>query len=139
MIGKAPEWIEDPECPYDPNDPSAVEEFWKNATVRLPGQRGTAITLSSGNVFKDLGFAEDEAENLRIRSSLMIAAQSLIEDRSLTQAEAAKLFRVTQRRISNLVRGKIDLFSIDTLIDMLARAGVHADIVLICPSGSRLI
>jgi uncharacterized protein (DUF4415 family) len=40
MIGKAPDRVEDPECPYDPNDPSAVEGFWKNATVRLPGQRG---------------------------------------------------------------------------------------------------
>jgi predicted XRE-type DNA-binding protein len=80
-------------------------------------------------VFRDLGFGEDEAEHLRIRSSLMIAARRLIEDRSLTQAEAAKLFGVTQPRVSNLVRGKIDLFSIDTLIDMLARAGIHVDVV----------
>jgi uncharacterized protein (DUF4415 family) len=41
MVGKAPERVEDPESPYDPNDPSAVEAFWKNATVRLPGQRGS--------------------------------------------------------------------------------------------------
>lgn len=39
-IAKAPERIEDPECPYDPNDPAAVEAFWKKATVRGPGQRG---------------------------------------------------------------------------------------------------
>ena len=39
-IAKAPERIEDPDCPYDPNDPAAVEAFWKNATVRRPGQRG---------------------------------------------------------------------------------------------------
>jgi uncharacterized protein (DUF4415 family) len=39
-IAKAPERIDDPECPYDPNDPAAVEAFWKNATVRRPGQRG---------------------------------------------------------------------------------------------------
>jgi predicted XRE-type DNA-binding protein len=90
----------------------------------------TKITPSSGNVFRDLGFAEDEAEHLRIRSSLMIAVRKLIEDRSLTQAEAARLFGVTQPRISNLVRGRIDLFSIDTLIDMLARAGVHVDLVI---------
>ncbi len=89
----------------------------------------TQITPSSGNVFRDLGFGEDEAEHLRIRSSLMIAVRQLIEDRNLTQAGAAKLFGVTQPRISNLVRGRIDLFSIDTLIDMLARAGVHVDIV----------
>ena len=40
VVGKAPERVEDPECPYDPNDPSAVEGFWKNATVHLPGKRG---------------------------------------------------------------------------------------------------
>jgi len=83
------------------------------------------ITPSSGNVFRDLGFGEAEAEHLRVRSSLMIEVRKLIEDRSLTQSEAAKLFGVTQPRISNLVRGRIDLFSIDTLIDMFALAGVH--------------
>lgn len=88
------------------------------------------ITSSSGNVFRDLGFGEDEAEHLRIRSTLMIALRKLIEERSLTQAEAAKLLGVTQPRISNLIRGRIDLFSIDTLIDMLARAGIHIDVVL---------
>ena len=80
-------------------------------------------------MFKDLGFGDDEAEHLRLRSSLMIAVRKLIEDRNLTQAEAAKLFGVTQPRVSNLVRGRIDLFSIDTLIDMLARAGIHIDLV----------
>lgn len=39
-IERAPDRVEDPECPYDPNDPVAVEEFWKNATVRRPGHRG---------------------------------------------------------------------------------------------------
>lgn len=91
---------------------------------------GTKITPSSGNVFNDLGFGENEAEHLRIRSTLMIAARRLIEDRGLTQADAAKLFGVRQPRISNLVRGRIDLFSIDTLIDMLAKAGVHVDVVV---------
>jgi predicted XRE-type DNA-binding protein len=81
------------------------------------------ITPSSGNVFADLGFGEEEAERLRIRSSLVIAIRKLIESRGLTQADAAKLFGVTQPRISDLVRGKIDLFSIDSLADMLARAG----------------
>jgi predicted XRE-type DNA-binding protein len=87
------------------------------------------IIPSTGNVFRDLGFGEDEAEHLRIRSTLMIAVRKLIEDRGLTQAEAAKLLGVTQPRISNLVRGRIDLFSIDTLVGMLARAGIHVDIV----------
>ena len=88
------------------------------------------VTASSGNVFFDLGFSEEEAEHLRLRSNLMIEIRMLIEERGLTQAEAAKLFGVTQQRISNLVRGRIDLFSLDILVSMLARAGVHVDVVL---------
>lgn len=88
------------------------------------------IRPSSGNVFADLGFSSAEAEHLRLRSTLMSAVRKLIEDRGLTQGEAAKLFGVTQPRISNLVRGRIDLFSIDTLVDMLARAGIHVDVML---------
>jgi predicted XRE-type DNA-binding protein len=88
------------------------------------------ITPSSGNVFTDLGFDDEEAEHLRLRSTLMIEVRKLIEERKLTQAQAAKLFGVTQPRVSNLVRGRIDLFSIDTLVSMLARAGIHVDVVL---------
>ena len=64
---------------------------------------------SSGNVFEDLGFPPEEAENLRIRSSLMIEISKLIEARGLTQTAAAKLFGVSQPRVSDLVRGKIEL------------------------------
>ena len=87
------------------------------------------ITPSSGNVFTDLGFDEDEADHLRLRSTLMLEVRKLIEERKLTQAAAAKLFGVTQPRISNLVRGRIDLFSIDTLVGMLARAGIHVEVI----------
>ncbi len=60
----------------------------------------------------------------------MIAVRKVIEDRRLTQVETAKLFGVRQPRISNIVRGKIDLFSIDSLVDMLACAGVHVELVV---------
>ena len=60
----------------------------------------------------------------------MIALRQLIEDRRLTQAEASRVFGVTQPRISNLVRGRIDLFSIDTLVDMLARAGIRVEVAM---------
>jgi len=90
----------------------------------------TKVTRSSGNVFSDLGFEKEEAEHLQIRSTLMIAIQRIIDERQLTQAEAAGVFGVTQPRISDLVRGKIELFSIDMLVTMLARAGVHLQIVL---------
>jgi predicted XRE-type DNA-binding protein len=76
-------------------------------------------------VFRDLGFSTEEAENLRLRSELMVRLARLIEDRGLTQAEAAKMLGVSQPRVSDLVRGKIDLFSIDMLVLMLAKAGLR--------------
>ena len=84
------------------------------------------LTRSSGNVFRDLGFSPDEAEYLKVRAELMANLQKVITARGLKQAEAAELLGVTQPRISDLMRGRIDLFSIDTLIDMLARLGVRA-------------
>ena len=90
----------------------------------------TKIQRSTGNVFRDVGFPPEEAENFRIRSELMIQVRKLLEGRKLTQAGAAKLFGVTQPRISDLVRGRIELFSIDGLVNMLAHAGVRVRIVV---------
>jgi predicted XRE-type DNA-binding protein len=88
------------------------------------------IRRSTGNVFRDLGFSKPEAENLKIRTDLMIRLSKVIEGRRLTQAQAATLFGVTQPRISDLVRGKIDRFSIDTLVAMLGHAGIRIQIVV---------
>ena len=85
---------------------------------------------STGNVFRDLGFSEDEAENLKIRADLMIELTRLIEDQGMTQAAAAELFGVTQPRVSDLMRGKIDRFSVDSLIEMLGHAGACVSIVV---------
>ena len=90
----------------------------------------TKVRRSSGNVFRDLGFSRDEAEHLKIRTDLMIRLSKLIEARGLTQAQAADLFGATQPRVSDLVRGKIDRFSIDTLVAMLGHAGVRVQIVV---------
>jgi predicted XRE-type DNA-binding protein len=84
----------------------------------------TAITESSGDVFRDLGFSPAEARNLRIRSELMTALRKFIEKEGLTQAEAAKRLKVSQPRISDLTRGKISRFSLDTLVNMLTDAGI---------------
>lgn len=78
----------------------------------------------SDNVFTDLGFDRQESEHLRVRSQLMVELDRLIQKRGLTQAEAAAMFGVSQPRISDLVRGKIDRFSIDTLVEMLGHAGI---------------
>lgn len=80
---------------------------------------------SSGNVFEDLGFEKEEAENLRIRSQLMISLKRFIREKDLKQEEAAELFGVTQPRISDLVNGKIGRFSIDMLVNMYTKAGMH--------------
>ncbi len=88
------------------------------------------VERSTGNVFRDLGFGPKEAESLRLRAELMVELKRLIQARKLTQKAAAKLFGVTQPRISDLVRGKIDLFSIETLVNMLARAGIQVQLRL---------
>ena len=85
-------------------------------------------THTSQNVFGDLGFGPEEAENLRIRAALMIELTEHIRRAGLTQKEAAATLGVTQPRISDLMRGRIDVFSIDTLIAMLSRAGVKTTI-----------
>ena len=87
------------------------------------------MTRSTGNVFRDLGFPPDEAEHLRIRSDLLIQLQKAIRSQGLKQADAAKLLDVTQPRVSDLMRGRLDLFSVDTLIDMLARLRIRVRVV----------
>ena len=86
------------------------------------------ITRGSGNVFRDLGFSPEEAENLLLRADLMIALTDLIKKRRWTQAVAAKAMGVTQPRISDLKRGKLTRFSLDMLVQMLNRAGAHVTI-----------
>ena len=81
------------------------------------------ITESSGNVFADLGFSPDESANLLFRSTLMARLTKIVIDRGLTQVDAAKLFGVTQPRVNLLLKGKIASFSVDALVNMLARAG----------------
>ena len=91
---------------------------------------GFTMRRSSGNVFRDVGFPAEEAAHLRVRSTLLALARRVIAERGLTQAAAAKLFRVSQPRVSDLVRGKIELFSIDAVVQMLARAGVRVTLVV---------
>jgi len=86
------------------------------------------VTPVGGNVFADLGFGPEEAENLRLRSRLMIQIMNIIDERGLKQKQAAALFGVSQPRISDLKRGKIDEFTIDSLVNMLGHAGVRIDL-----------
>ena len=65
------------------------------------------------------------AENLKLRSSLMLALKRYIEREGLTQTEAARVFGVTQPRISNLVHGKINSFGLDLLVRMATTASLR--------------
>jgi len=89
---------------------------------------GTRMRRAKANLFQDLGFDPEESENLLVRADLMIDLSRLIASKGWTQAEAAKIIGVSQPRISDLVRGKIDRFSIDSLVSMLGSAGIKVRI-----------
>ncbi|MBZ5526185.1 MAG: helix-turn-helix domain-containing protein [Acidobacteriia bacterium] len=95
---------------------------------------GKTITKGSGNVFADLGFSPAKSRNLRLRSQMMTALRKFIEKEGLTQADAAKRLKVSQPRISDLTRGKISRFSLDTLVNMLTDAGLEVDFRIKPPS-----
>ena len=86
------------------------------------------VTKGSENVFVDCGFPPAEAENLRIRAQMMMALTGYIQERKITQSRAAKIMGVSQPRISDLVRGKIGLFTIDTLVNMVTSAGLKVEV-----------
>jgi len=69
-----------------------------------------------------------EAENMKLRSTLMMTLKNHIISTGLSQVEAAKLLNVTQPRLSDLMRGKINLFTIDTLVNMATAAGLNIEI-----------
>lgn len=69
----------------------------------------------------------EEAENMKLRSVLMMALKGHIARVGLSQSQAAKLFGVTQPRVSDLMRGKISLFGLDALVNMAAAAGLHVE------------
>ena len=85
-------------------------------------------TKGSENVFVDCGFPPTEAENLRIRAKMMMALTGYIQERKITQSRAARIMGVSQPRISDLVRGKIGLFTIDTLVNMVTATGLKVDV-----------
>jgi predicted XRE-type DNA-binding protein len=81
------------------------------------------IVKSSGNIFTDLGFSKEEAAVLMMRSDLMAKVRDSIARHGWTQAEAAKVLQISQSRVSDLIRGKRDKFSLDMLVMLATRAG----------------
>jgi len=84
-----------------------------------------AIIKSSGNVFIDLGYSLEEAAILQMRAALMAKLRKFIETRKLTQANAAKILCISQSRVSDLIRGKWERFSLEMLVTLATRAGMQ--------------
>jgi predicted XRE-type DNA-binding protein len=84
-----------------------------------------SIVESSGNVFIDLGYSQNEAAILQMRADLMADIQKYIKTKKLTQAAAAKILGVSQSRVSDLITGKWEKFSLEMLITLVTKAGMH--------------
>jgi predicted XRE-type DNA-binding protein len=69
----------------------------------------------------------EEAENMKLRSVLMTALKDHVIRTGMSQAQAARFFDVTQPRVSDLMRGQIDLFELDALVNMATAAGLHIE------------
>lgn len=99
----------------------------KKTDPRLTDSR---VIESSGNVFLDLGFDAAEAEVMKLRAETMLRMEQHLKAQGWTQAEAARRLGITQPRVSRLVKGKVEDFSLDMLLTLAARAGLHAELRL---------
>ena len=88
------------------------------------------VSESSGNIFLDLGFPPHEAAVLLLRAELAEALRQWIESEDLTQAQAAKRLGIAQPRVSEIVRGKIELMSLDYMVGLCSKAGVSVEVRL---------
>jgi predicted XRE-type DNA-binding protein len=91
-------------------------------------------TQTFGNVWDAIEDTKTDAEHMKLRSQLMLAIEQFVKDNKLTQAQAAQLFGVTQPRISDLLRGKINLFSLDSLVTMVAAIGAEIEMSVSMPA-----
>ncbi len=96
----------------------------------MPRKNSAKSTRRASNVFRDLGFSPEKSEHLLVRAELMVELQKRIASRRLKQGEVAEILGVSQPRVSNLLQGRLDLFSTDMLIDMLASFGVEVRVVM---------
>jgi len=96
------------------------------------------MTRGSGNVFADLGFDAEEAQNLQLRSQAMMAVESWYKASGLTQAKAAQSLGITQPRLNQLLKGKIGEFSLDALVNMATRAGMRVGLTIRPVPGVRV-
>ncbi len=86
------------------------------------------VEKGSGNVFLDVGFPPGEAHNLLLRADLTIRIERFVKQSGLTQQAAARVLGVTQPRLNQLLKGKIELFSLDALVNMATQAGMRVEL-----------
>ncbi|HET7234666.1 MAG TPA: helix-turn-helix transcriptional regulator [Longimicrobium sp.] len=98
-----------------------------NASIDEPNG-DTHITQADGSIFDDLGYPPERSEVLKVKAALMTAIHQTIDDRGLTEEDAANRFGVPQARIAELRRGKISLFTTEQLVAMLAHAGMQVEV-----------
>lgn len=91
--------------------------------MRRSAREDSRIITSSGNVFADLGFDSTQARLLAMRADLMIELEKQIKALGITQSQAAEMLGVSQGRVSDLVRGKVDKFSLDMLVTFADKLG----------------
>jgi predicted XRE-type DNA-binding protein len=83
------------------------------------------ISKSNDNVFRVIGFPEGEAQNLLLRTDLMLKIERIVKKNGGTQSEAAQMLGITQPRLNDLLKGRVEKFSLDALVNMVARAGME--------------
>ncbi len=92
--------------------------------------RKLKITHGSGNVFADIGFDKDEAENLKLRAELMMRIEDCCQKSGIPQAAMAEALGLTAPRLNALLKGKIGLFSLDALVNIATRAGLSVRLLV---------
>ena len=88
------------------------------------------VTKSGGNIFLDLGFPAHEASVMLLRAQLAEGLRGWMEREGLTQAQAAKRLGIAQPRVSDIVRGKVELMSLDYLVGLCAKANLDVGLKL---------
>lgn len=101
----------------------------KKVTLTTP-DADAVVTPSSGNVFTDLGFDPGEAAVMGLRADLIARLRVLVQAEGWTQAQAAERFGIAQSRVSDLLRGKWEKFSLDMLITLATRAGRKVELAV---------
>lgn len=110
---------------FHEKDATNRERFFDSGRTAEDPIMAIKITHGSGNVFTDLGVPPDEAANLQLRSDLIIKLRKRLATLGTTQAEWAAVLGVSQPRVSDLLRAKIDRLSVDTLITLRGRTGAE--------------